>query len=103
MINFAAYLDVNQKSMQKSDDNMKKLDYENREKRKLIERQKAKIEILQQQKSQMKQEQDQVEIYHKFLADVRMQNSDEYSEISDILARYKTLKSSQFDLKKKQE
>lgn len=43
----------------------------------------------------------EVEVYQKFLEKVREENSDEYSEINDVLSRYKVLISSRTELEKR--
>ena len=101
LISFAAYLDVNQKTIKKSEDNIAKLEAHNKDKRKQIEGQRAKFEILKHQHASMTVEIKEVEIYQKFLEKVREENSDEYSEINDVLSRYKVLTSSRKDLEKK--
>ena len=51
----------------------------------------------------MEMESAEVEKYKDFLEKVRQENSDEYSEIKDILARFAVLQKSKADLTEKQD
>lgn len=51
----------------------------------------------------MEMESAEVEKYKDFLEKVRQENSDEYSEIKDILARFAILQKSKADLTERQQ
>lgn len=103
MVNFAAYLDVNQSAISKSQANIAKLENENQEKRLYIQRQRKKLEYYGRQAKNMAMESAEVEKYKDFLEKVRQENSDEYSEIKDILSRFAVLQKSKADLTEKQQ
>ena len=101
LVNFAAYLDVNQNAVTKSKANIAKLEAENEEKRAFIQRQKQKMKYYMQQQENIQTESTAVQKYRDVLERVREENSDEYSEIKDILARYTVLQKSKSDLTEK--
>ena len=103
MIQFASYLDGNQKAMDKCDKNIEKLKIENMEKDAEIAKKRQQLDILKQKETRIIKQKLAVEQYQKFLEDVREKNSDEYQEIGDILARYKVLMETQNSLKDKLE
>lgn len=103
LIQFASYLDGNQKAMDKCDKNIEKLKIENMEKDAEIAKKRQQLDILKQKETRIIKQKLAVEQYQKFLEDVREKNSDEYQEIGDILARYKVLMETQNSLKEKLE
>merc|ERR1712032_308956 len=103
LIQFASYLDGNQKAMDKCDKNIEKLKIENEEKDREIAKKKQQLDILKMKEERIKKQKSAVEQYQIFLEEVRSANSDEYNEIGDILARYQVLRDTQNDLKRKLE
>ena len=57
LVHFAAYLDVNQNTIKRSENNIAKLEQENAEKRELLRRQKIKKETFIKQKESIRREQ----------------------------------------------
>lgn len=102
MIKFAAYLDVNQAALKKCESNIARLESDNAEKRRQIEKQKIKLEVYRQQTQAIKRETEAISVYQDYLQKVKNENPDEYTELKDILSRYKVLIKSQSELKAKQ-
>jgi predicted nucleic acid-binding Zn-ribbon protein len=99
LITFANYLDTNQRAMKKSDLNIALVTDENEKKDSEISRKEKQLAILRQKAKRIEKRKLAVEQYQIYLEKVREKNSDEYSEISDILARYTTLTDAHFKLK----
>ena len=57
LVHFAAYLDVNQNTIKRAENNIAKLEQENAEKRELLRRQKIKMETFIKQKESIRREQ----------------------------------------------
>ena len=94
MIQFASYLDTNQKTMKKCDDNIEKLRQEIEEKDREIAKKERLFAIIQGKCRRIDEQKNAVEQYHKYLEDVKKEN-DDYAEISDIIDRYTTLQAQQ--------
>ena len=91
MIAFASYLDGNQKTMKKCDENIIKLKEEILEKEKEIAKKTKMLDILKLKAERIQMQKEAVDKYHQYLEEVKEANSDDYNEISDITMRYYTL------------
>ena len=89
--------------MRNCDINIGKLREDNDQRAREIERKRKQFEILQSKKKRIEQQKQAVEKYQNFLEEVKSQNNDEFTEVTEISARYRTLSKLQEDLSKKKE
>ncbi len=91
LIEFSTYLDLNQKQMKKSDENIQKLQLENAEKEIEHDKKQRILKVLREKAKRIEKQRIAVQKYHDFLEEVRSNNPDQYGSIMAIIDRHKTL------------
>lgn len=99
MIEFASYLDGNQRQITKATEKIKKLEDESRFRDKEIARKREQLKILEQQDRRIEQICTAVKKYQDFLEKVKEKNPDQYETVEKIIDRYDTLTKEENKLK----
>ncbi len=94
MIRFSTFLQDNEKKKKKADNKIKEEETLIDNKVQEITRKKEYLKILEEKSKRIELKVVAMKKYETYLEEVRECNPDEYQELQDILARYKTLKSS---------